>query len=162
NKELSELVCEVKMKYRYATKVENCAKAVGISLPVSTKKAVEICNMIRGKKVEVAATMLQQVIEKKRAVPIRRFARGGTGHRKKMGPGRYPEKSCGQILALLNTAIANAQVKGLSNLIIKGICAQRAAKSFHFGRKRRRKMKRAHIEIVLTEISKKQTPEQKK
>jgi large subunit ribosomal protein L22 len=142
------------MKYRYATKIENSAKAVGRFLPISTKKAIEICNMIRGKKADTAAKMLQEVVDKKRAVPIKKFARGGTGHRKGMGPGRYPEKACKNILAVLKSATANAQAKGMGHLVIKGINAQRAAKAWHYGRQRRRKMKRTHVEIVLTELKK--------
>jgi large subunit ribosomal protein L22 len=141
------------MRYRYATKAENSAKAVGRALPISTKRAVEICNVVRGKRLEAAIKTLQQVVEKKRAVPIKRFAKGGTGHRKKIGPGRYPKKACSELIKVLEVAAANAQVKGLSNLVIRGICAQKAAKSWHYGRKRRRRMKRTHIEVVLTELT---------
>ncbi len=146
------------MAYRYATKAEKSAKAVGTSLPISTKSAIEICAMVRGKKVETATRMLEEVIDHKRAVPFKRFAHGGTGHRKKIGPGRYPEKACGHVLNIINSAVANAQVKGLSSLILHGISAHKAPKARHYGRHRGTEMKRTHIEVVLAEMKAKEAP----
>ena len=62
-----------KMKYRYATTEigENSAKAVGKDLSISTKIAIEICNVLRHKKVERAKQILEAVLEKKMAIPMR-------------------------------------------------------------------------------------------
>src|SRR3989338_9085261 len=123
------------MVYHYAHNVdEKSAKAVGIALPVSTKQAVEICRFIRGKNVEKAVKELKEVIDEKRAIPFRRYNRGGIGHRPGIGPGRYPKKACGEILKVVNSAASNAKSKGLSSLIIRFITPQKAATQWHYGR----------------------------
>lgn len=127
------------------------AKAIGRGLPISTKHAVEICSFIRNKNLGEAKEILGKVIEKKQAIPFRRFKQ--VGHKKKIGPGRYPKKASQQLLKLLNAVEANAQFKGLdtSSLVIKSIKANKAARMWHYGRQRRRKMKRTHIEIIAEE-----------
>ena len=40
---------------------------------ISAKASVEICNMIRNKPIETAKKILERVIEKKQAVPYKRF-----------------------------------------------------------------------------------------
>lgn len=131
---------------------ENTAKVEGRLLPISTKQAIEICNFIRGKEVDNAKKILERVIKKEVAIPFKRFNMD-MGHKRKIGPGRYPKKASGEIIGLLESVNSNAQFKGLStsNLIIKKICANKASSSWHFGRKRRRKMKRTNIEIVVEE-----------
>ena len=43
------------MAYNYSVAIkENCAKAMGVSLPVSHKKAILVCNFIRHKPVDKA------------------------------------------------------------------------------------------------------------
>lgn len=156
------------MAYKYSTKIDdkNSGKAIGLSLPISTKFSIEICNFIRGKELEKGKKMLEAVIKKKRPLPLKRF-KGDIGHKRGIdkGPGRYPIKACGKILDMINSAEANAQFKGLSteNLMIRHICAQRAAAQWRFGRQRRRKMKRTHIEVVLEEKEgKKESKKEKK
>ena len=140
--------------YKYATKIdkEKNVKAVGLALPISTKHSVEICNYIRGRRVEDAINILEQVMDKKHAIPYKRYKRD-LAHKKGIGPGRYPEKSCREIIKVLKSASANAQYKGmsLSNLYIKHICAHLASRPWHYGRHTRRKMKRSHVEVVLEE-----------
>lgn len=130
---------------------EHMAKAIGRGLPISTKHAVEICSFIRNKNLGKAKEILGGVIEKKQAIPFRRFKQ--VGHKKEIGPGRYPKKASQQLLKLLNAIEVNAQFKGLdiSSLVIKSIVANKAAKMWHYGRKRRRKMKRTHIEVIAEE-----------
>ncbi len=144
---------------------ENMARAIGISLPISTKHSIEICNFIRNKNLSKARDLLKDVIEEKISVPFKRF-KGGVGHKKGIGSGRYPKKSSIEIIKLLNTVEANAQFKGLntSNLFIKHICAQKAPRQWHYGRQRRRKMKRTHIEVIVEEraAKEKKTKESKK
>lgn len=141
---------------RYAFKdysKETMARVLGKSLPISTKESVMICNALRHKRVKRCLTLLQNVIEQKEAIPYTRFNRD-TAHRPgKMAAGRYPEKACGEILALMKSAVANAQFKGFNteNLEVIHVCAHRASRPFRFGRQRRRQMKRTHIEIVLQE-----------
>ena len=142
--------------YKYSAKdSENAAKAVGRSLSISTKQSIEICNFIRKKQVQKAKMMLNDVIEKKIAVPFKRFT--AVGHKPgKIASGRYPEKSAKEILKVLESAEKNAQFKGLntSNLIISHTCAHKASRPWHYGRQRRIKMKRTHIEIIVEESAK--------
>ena len=141
------------MAYKYSTEIgENCAKAVGLALDISTKQSVMICDMLRKKPLPKAKILLEQVIKKKHAVPFIRFKRD-VGHKPGIAAGRYPIKACSQILKLLKSAEANAQFKGLStaNLVIRHIIAQKGAKAMRYGRRHRR-AKRTHIEIVLEEV----------
>ena len=155
-------------QYRYSKQnieEEHTAKAVGISLPISTKQSIEVCNFIRNKPLERAKTMLNDVILTKIAVPFKRFK--VIGHKRgNMASGRYPIKTSKEILGVLESAEANAQFKGLntSNLFICHISSQKAGNQWHYGRQKRRKMKRTTIEVVLQEKAsdKKQTKENKK
>ncbi len=142
---------------------EHMARALGRALPISTKQSVEICNYIKHKSVQRAKVMLDEVISKKKAVPYRRYNRS-MGHKPgHISVGRYPMKASKEILALLESVEANAQVKGLntSNLVIKHICAQKAGKQWHYGRQSRRLMKRTHIEIVVEERAEKKKAAEK-
>ena len=131
---------------------EHMARAIGVALPISLKYSVEICRHIKNKKVSLAKRILQEVIDKKRAIPFRRY-NSDLSHKKKIGPGRYPEKASTHFISLIENVEANAQFKGLntSNLIITHASAHNAGKSWHYGRKRRRKMKRTNIEIFVEE-----------
>lgn len=146
--------------------MENIAKVHGKDLPISKKHAVEICDFIRGKSVHSSKEQLHQVVAMERALPFRRFNKD-VGHRPGgMGSGRYPKKASLMIIHLLNSLESNAQNKGMDvkSLYITKIIANKAHTPWHFGRLRRRKMKRAHIEIVAMERQLKQAApkEQKK
>lgn len=143
------------MSYNYTLKEynkEQMSRAISM-LPISGKKSVEICNFIRNKNVAKAKKLLEGVIEKKVAVPFKRYNRG-IPHRKVIGPGKFPIKACSHILQLINSAEANAQNKGLnsSNMLIKHLSVKKASQQYHTGRKRARKMKRCYVEIVLSEV----------
>ena len=89
------------------------AKASGMSLPISTKQSIEICNFIRNKTLEKAKAILERVLEKKEAIPFKRFG-SDTGHKRgAIGAGRYPQKTAKEILKVLDSVEANAQAKGL-------------------------------------------------
>jgi large subunit ribosomal protein L22 len=92
---------------------DTSAKAIGKDLPVSPKLSREICGMIRGKKVDVAVRMLEEVIDLKRPVPLKRFNKR-VSHKPGVGPGRYPQKAARAILSVVKSASANAEYKGLS------------------------------------------------
>lgn len=141
------------MSYKYSIRIgENCAKAVGIALPISRKQSIMICKFIRNKNVPLAKKHLAEVILKKRAVPFTRF-NDDMGHRPGMASGRYPIKACQNILALLESAEANAQFKGLNtaDLVVTHVSAQKGPDTWRYGRHIRRQAKRTHIEIVLEE-----------
>ena len=135
---------------------EHMARAIGMALPISFKQSVEICNFIENKNVSDAKKMLQNVTEKKIAVPFKRY-NWDLGHKKKIGPARYPEKASKEFIKLIENVEANAQFKGLntSNLIIAHVSAHKAGKTWHFGRQSRRRMKRTNVEIIVEEKAKK-------
>jgi large subunit ribosomal protein L22 len=141
---------------------ENMAKVTGRSTPVSTKQAIVISDLLRGMNLQKAKSYLEEVIKKKKAVPFTRFNHG-IGHKTGMGPGRYPLNSSKEILELLKSAESNAQFKGMniSNIIIAYMNASKAATAWHYGRQRRRQMKRTNITIILTEKQSKKTEEKK-
>jgi large subunit ribosomal protein L22 len=128
----------------------NVAKAIGRDLSISTKQSIEVCNHIRNKTVKQARQILEDAIALKRAIPFKRFT-NGLGHKKGMAAGRYAPSTCKAILAVVNSAVANAENKGLQGTTIVHINAQQAARPYHYGRKRRAKMKKTHIEVIVGE-----------
>lgn len=104
------------------------AKAVGRDMPVSPKFAREVVGMIRGKKVEVAAIMLEEVMEQKRPVPLKRYNKR-VSHKAGVGPGRYPVKAAKAVLSVLESAMSNAEYKGLNveSMVISTISVSRGA-----------------------------------
>ncbi|VVB80922.1 50S ribosomal protein L22 [uncultured archaeon] len=143
------------MAYSYSTKItENCAKAVGLSLPISLKKSTQVCQAVRGMNVQKAKKLLEDAITLKKAIPFTRYNRN-VAHKAGMAAGRFAVKTCEEILDLLKSAEANAQFKGLStgNLIIRHASAQKGPTTQKYGRQRT-KTKRAHIELVLEEAKK--------
>ena len=142
-------------KHKYAFEnyeQEAMARAVGLTLPLSTKVAVEICNVLRNRSLKSARTFLEGVVALKQAVPYRRFNKD-VGHKPGIAAGRYPAKAAKEFLALLKSAEANAQVKGLhsSHLHLIHVCSHKASRPMRYGRHRGRLAKRTHVEIVLRE-----------
>ena len=111
---------------------------------------------IENKNIADAKKILQNVAEKKLAIPFRRY-NWDLGHKKGLGPARYPEKASKVFIELIENVEANAQFKGLntSNLIIAHVSAHKAGKAWHYGRQSRRRMKRTNVEIVVEEKAKK-------
>mgnify|MGYP000318299505 CR=1 FL=1 len=142
------------MGFNYSIKhdPEKEARAVGLGLRISTKHSVEVCRFLRGMNLQKAKEILRKVIKKEVAIPYKRYSRD-LGHKKGIGPGRYPEKVCKELLKLLKDVEANAQVKGLNtaNLIIRHISAHSGGKPLRYGRKRGRSAKRTHVEIIVKE-----------
>jgi len=143
---------------------EHSAVARARNMPISTKQVIEISNFIRGKTVKRSKVLLQGVVDKKVAVPFKRFNMD-TGHRRgRIAAGRFPQKSAKHVLQLLNTLEANASNKGLDGdaLYIKAIIPNRASRPQHFGRFLRRRMKRTHLEIIGEELVEKEAKETQK
>lgn len=105
---------------------DTTAKALGREMPVSPKFAREVAGMIRGMKVDTARQALEDVIDKKRAVPLKRYNKR-VSHKPGVGPGRYPIKAAKAILGVLDSAASNAEYKGLdvSNMAIATISVAR-------------------------------------
>ncbi|MBS3119628.1 50S ribosomal protein L22 [Candidatus Woesearchaeota archaeon] len=151
-------------KYRYSdqnAKKEHTARAVAIDMPVSFKQAVEVSSFIRGKSLDKAIAVLGLVRELKLAVPFRRFNRGGVGNKGKLGPARYPKKTAAGFITLLKGVKANAEQANLDadSLIISHIAVKTPAKRIHYGRKKSREFKGAHVEVIVEEPAEKKKQE---
>lgn len=88
------------------------AVASGRDLRVSYKDTVEVLNAIRGKRLEEAVKVLNDIISMRRPIPYRRFNRK-VGHKKAIASGRFPVKAAKAVLDVLKNAEANAEYKGL-------------------------------------------------
>ncbi|HLD11064.1 MAG TPA: 50S ribosomal protein L22 [Candidatus Nanoarchaeia archaeon] len=137
---------------------EHFAKVDVHNLTISTKKSVEICNFIRNKNLNKTKSILTQVLNKKIAVPVKRFNKD-RAHKPGRGiaAGFYPIKTVQEFLRLLNSLEANALQKGLdvNNLVVYYAISNQGPKVWHSGRQRRRKMKITHIELRAKEREKK-------
>lgn len=139
------------MRYATAYDGKTMARAMGVGLPISMKKSVELCSFVKGRPLAKAVMLLHGVVSERVAVPFRRYAKGGTGHKPGVGPARYPKKACLEFIKLLKQVEANAKGKGLdpARLVVSSMVAKKGAQSWHFGRQRRTRMKRTHVEIVV-------------
>jgi ribosomal protein uL22 len=130
----------------------------GKDLPVSTKHAVAICRFIKGRGIEEAVSNLNEVVEKKRAVPMK----GELPHRKGKGMerGRYPMKACKIFIKLLKNLAANSSMNGLEEPYIFVAKADKASRPYRrFGSRR---FKRTHVYLETREREKKKTEEKGK
>lgn len=153
------------MKNKYSANVEGeTAKVLGKDLSISKKHSMEICRFIRKRKLSKAKELLKKVLIKEIAVPYKRHTWNLAHKKSTNGPGRYPIKAVKVILELLESVEANAQFKGMNtgNLVIEHINAHQASRPWRFGRQRRRKMKRSHVEIIVKEGVKKKVEEKPK
>ncbi|NYZ79889.1 50S ribosomal protein L22, partial [Candidatus Micrarchaeota archaeon] len=94
--------------YSYQGDDERAARACSKDLNVSWKHCNEVCYAIRGKRVDSAIKYLNDVLERKTFIPMRRY-NSGVPHRKGGRPGRYLDKSVKIILKLLENVKANAE-----------------------------------------------------
>jgi len=140
-------------------------KVVGKFLPISLKTSVEVLNYVRGRNVNKAKYLLEEVAEGKRAVPFNIYKKD-IPHRRGKGisVGRFPKKTSEHIIKLLSLLQANAKDKGLdeNSLIIIHAAAHDGPNLMHYGRLRRRMRKVCHVELAAKEDKKKKTEEKKK
>jgi len=120
-------------------------------VPISTKHSIAICNFIRGKGIEEANFMLQEVVKMKKALPMK----GEIPHRKgKIMSGRYPINAAKQFIKLLKQLNANANVNGLEIEKGKIECkANRASRPYR--RSGSERFKRTHVTLRLKEKAEK-------
>ncbi|NQU98370.1 50S ribosomal protein L22 [Candidatus Woesearchaeota archaeon] len=134
---------------------ENTARASLKEIPISAKHSIEICSRLKNKTVEEAKKYLEAVKNMEQPVKFTRFTEGA-GHKRKIGSGKFPVKAAENILKAVKSAESNAQIKGFSrDLKIISISANRASRPWHYGRQRRIKMKRTHIEVIVKEFEQK-------
>lgn len=90
------------------------AKAFLWEANISPKKSMEICRELRGKNIQDAKKLLEDIIAMKKPIPYKRYKRD-VPHRKGKGimAGRYPVKPASEILKLIKGAESNARYKGL-------------------------------------------------
>jgi len=139
---------------------ERMAKASGRDLRMSPKLSVEVCTEIKGMMLNDAIKLLDDVIAKRKPIPLRRF-NDSQGHKKGkgFGPGRYPVKVAKEIKKILLNARNNAEQKGLDPDRLKIIHAAahkgpvlRGYIPRAFGRATPFNEQTTHIEIVVEEI----------
>lgn len=140
---------------------ESTAKTSGRDLRVSPKAAREICHTIKRMWLRNARRLLQDVVEKRRAIPYKRYNKE-VAHRAGIDgwyAGRYPVKTAQVCLRLLDSLEANAEHKGLDieRLRIIHAASQRARilKRYiprAFGRSSPDFDKLCHIELVVKEV----------
>ncbi|MCK5631531.1 50S ribosomal protein L22 [Candidatus Bathyarchaeota archaeon] len=139
---------------------EKTVKASGRELRIHFKHAREVCNTIKGMRLDQAKRYLKQVMMKKRPVPFRRFIKKA-GHRRGMQKamvGKYPVKAAKSVLNLLVSAEGNAEFKGLDvdrlrilhSSAYPGIKMKRAIPRA-FGRSSPKVRTLTHVEIILEE-----------
>lgn len=149
----------MKINYSYKPSDEGKAvKAMGKNLNISFKHAVVICKALKGMKLDDAMKYLDDVIAFKNFIPCNVY-NTNVGHRKRVGgvggPGRYPIKSCKEVLKLLRSAEKNAEKKpdvDIKNLKITHIQALKGpsrAKRRPKGRYRIWRTQYTHIQVVL-------------
>jgi large subunit ribosomal protein L22 len=139
---------------------EKTAKASGREIRVSHKNTREVCRAIKGMNLANAKEYLRNVINKKQAVPFRRYKKKA-GHRRgleKTFAGKYPIKSAKKVLIVIESAEANAENKGLDldRLRIMHAAAYPGMKIKRYtprahGRSAPKYDTLTHIEIVLDE-----------
>mgnify|MGYP001368128740 FL=1 len=140
---------------------DRTAIASGRDLRISPKAAREICNYIKGMRLEKAKEILEGVIAIKTPIPYRRHNKK-VAHRKRaqgFDAGRFPQKAAGVILKVLNSVESNAEFKGLysERLKIIHIASNRArvVRNFiprAFGRSSPHYNHLTHIEIAVEEF----------
>ena len=139
---------------------ERMARASGRDLRISPKHSVELLREIRGMMLNDALRYLDDVIAKKRPVPMKRH-NDSQGHKpgRGFGPGRYPVKVAKAVKKILLNAKNNAEQKGLDVDRLKIIHAAahrgpvlRGYIPRAFGRATPFNEQTTHIEIVVEEI----------
>jgi len=131
-------------------KPKETAVVNGISLRISPKYSYAICKAIRRKTPDNAIAFLEDVIRKKKAVPMNNRE---IGHRKGKGmmAGRYPSNASKEFILLLKQLKANASVNGIENPVITLIKANRASRPH---KREGRRAKRTHVYIEVKDRTK--------
>ena len=143
----------------YSAKLDNeadYAKARVEDVNASFKDLTEVCFNIRGESADVAVEILEQAKAKK--IPLRyRSHNTRMAHRKELQgqKGRWPVKCAGIVLKCLQSAIANAKEKGLSEELVVSTASANKKRSYmrysSKGRRNTSKLETARVEIILRE-----------
>jgi large subunit ribosomal protein L22 len=151
--------------YSYKVRDESkIARGVRYDVPVSVKELRDLALVLKGMKLDKAKELLQRVIDKKEAIPFRRY-KGKQSHRRGLADkygwpiGRYPVKAATYLLKLLEHVEANAENKDLDkdSLVIrhigvhKGLTIKRWMPRA-FGRSTPKYRRTSHIEVIVEEV----------
>lgn len=138
-------------KARVNQKKKTRAVVHGKGLPISTKKTIDVCRFIKGKRIGDAIRDLEEVIKLNKAIPMK----GEYPHQRgAMGAGRFPQRTAKHIIVLLKSLAGNAQ--DMTDPVITLAIANQASRPM--GRFGRTKKKRTHLEIVAQEKITKEKP----
>lgn len=137
---------------------EMTACARGSDMRCSPKASRNIARTIKGMRLDQAKVFLEEVIEKKTAVPYTVRYRKIAHRRGPMGPGAFPVKAAGHVLDILKNAENNAQYKDLETENLRIVHAS-AYRGFTFpgwrprahGRASQHNEQTTNLEIVLGE-----------
>ncbi len=147
-----------KVGYTVEFEPEKTAKAMAREVRISPKHAYEVAKTIKGMKLEEARKLLEDVVDKKVPIPMKRYKRD-VGHRKGMGPGRFPVKCASEFLKLLKNAESNAKYKGLNpeKMRIIHVCAKEGRTIYGIfprarGRATPKRRESVHIEVIIGEV----------
>ena len=144
----------------YGLDPDRTAKASGRDVRISPKHAREVCHALKGMDLDEAKEFLEEVIDMRRMVPLKRHKKKKPHHKglHKWFAGAYPVKAATAILAILDNVEANAEYKGLDidRCRLIHITAQRAMKMKNyipraFGRSSPYFKTLTHIEAVVEE-----------
>jgi large subunit ribosomal protein L22 len=138
-------------------KTSACVRAK--DLPVSLKHAMAISNFIKNKKIDDSIKKLYEVIELKRAIPMRGEIPHKHSLKGRIMSGRYPIKCTKVFIKLLKNLKANAINCGLDseNLILKSAVCNKAHETFHSSGRSRGRNKKSHVELSTCEGRKGET-----
>lgn len=143
--EKTEKVKEAKEKKQERVK-KDYALVHGVDLHLSPKECFSVCNMIRGRTIETAMKMLEEVLVHKRVVKMNN-REVPHQHGKGVMAGRFPENAVEEFIRLVKNLKANAIYNELDlEKCIISCNADIASKPFKRGGAR---FKRAHIMIRL-------------
>ena len=150
-------------RFKYAFQNYDSTRHVCSSLrekDISHKHAREVAVSIKGLSIEKARDYLIAVIEKKRAVPFKRY-KNQVGHRPDPGvmSGRYPQKTAKEFIKILDNLETNAEFKGMdldrlkiiNATVHKGVTVKRFIPRA-MGRATPKNNVLTHVELVAMEV----------
>ena len=139
-----------KIKKKAKVVVKEKAIANGFSLRISLKHSVAICKVLIGKNPDDAIKRLEDVVSKKRSIPMSKLE---VAHQKGKGisGAKYPKNACLSIIEIIKQVKANAVVNGIENPVISIAKSNKASAPF---RKGGRKAKRTHIYLEVADKTK--------
>ncbi|MDH7593926.1 MAG: 50S ribosomal protein L22 [Methanomicrobiales archaeon] len=152
----------VQREYMVQMEKEGTARAMATELDISPKHAIEIADFIRHMSTSQAIGYLEKVARLESPIPMKRFKRNVSHKRGIPGwaAGRYPVKAAKAYIALLQSAVKNAEYAGLDteSLEIVHIAANKGRTFTRFfpramGRATPKRGERVNLEVIVREVA---------